>query len=601
MANIFKTLDYKNKTTRSPFDLSQRVSFTAKAGEILPVWWDLTYPGDHYKGQLKHFTRTQPVNTAALTTVKEEFKFYYVPMSQLWKNFKPVITQMTSESQTATSLTTDLGLSSRTPYITVANLFDKDDGLLNTIRSTFKENIDAFGFNANAGIMKLLQYLRYGGLPDKYANPDVELPYTIYDKNVPLTPFPLLAYQKIYFDKFRFDQWEENSAYCWNIDYNDGEELDVAGLLGPSVFGNCLLTLRYANYPKDLFFGILPNSQYGDVSTLSYDTQANINIPSQLANVTAQLFDNQNQELYVQQFSEASGAKFGGLVNEQDEGVGKSPLLVKGTANVLAKEALAHFTSKFSILALREAEAMQKWKEISQSGKKNYKDQIYKHWNVTLPENESGECVFAGGTTSFITINEVVSSVIDIDQNQLANIAGKGIGSSEGNIDFVAPDYGVFMCVYTAVPRVSYDLDGIDMKLLKTDAADYAIPEFDKIGMETLPSICFSMSKTLNSLESGVMGYVPRYIDAKTNVDIVLGAFKTTLHNWVTPVSAKYFEEYFEVGQNVNKNFFKVNPKILNPIFPVEMDSFTETDPFIIDANFSINCVRRLDYNGMPY
>ena len=32
--------------------------------------------------------------------------------------------------------------------------------------------------------------------------------------------------------------------------------------------GNNLFTLRYANWPKDLFMGVMPNSQLGDVSVV---------------------------------------------------------------------------------------------------------------------------------------------------------------------------------------------------------------------------------------------------------------------------------------------------------------------------------------------
>ena len=49
-------------------------------------------------------------------------------------------------------------------------------------------------------------------------------------------------------------------AYSYNVDYWDGtSQLTVV----PD-----MLKLRYANYPKDYFMGILPNSQYGSVAVL---------------------------------------------------------------------------------------------------------------------------------------------------------------------------------------------------------------------------------------------------------------------------------------------------------------------------------------------
>ena len=49
-------------------------------------------------------------------------------------------------------------------------------------------------------------------------------------------------------------------AYAYNVDYWTG---------GSSIaLATDMLKLRYANYPKDYFMGMLPNSQYGSVAVL---------------------------------------------------------------------------------------------------------------------------------------------------------------------------------------------------------------------------------------------------------------------------------------------------------------------------------------------
>ena len=60
---------------------------------------------------------------------------------------------------------------------------------------------------------------------------------------------PLLAYQKIYYDFFSNSQWEKHLAYSYNVDYWDGKSQLS---LSPDMF-----KLRYANYPKDYFMGML--------------------------------------------------------------------------------------------------------------------------------------------------------------------------------------------------------------------------------------------------------------------------------------------------------------------------------------------------------
>ena len=72
---------------------------------------------------------------------------------------------------------------------------------------------------------------------------------------------PLLCHQKIYFDFFSNSQWEKHLAYSYNLDYWNGAQIPD---LSQEWF-----KLRYANYPKDMFMGILPSSQYGSVAIIS--------------------------------------------------------------------------------------------------------------------------------------------------------------------------------------------------------------------------------------------------------------------------------------------------------------------------------------------
>ena len=83
----------------------------------------------------------------------------------------------------------------------------------------------------------------------------------VYKTSQTVNLLPLLAYQKIYYDFFSESQWEKHLAYAYNVDYWDGKsQLNLA----PE-----MLQLRYANYPKDYFMGMLPASQYGSVAALS--------------------------------------------------------------------------------------------------------------------------------------------------------------------------------------------------------------------------------------------------------------------------------------------------------------------------------------------
>ena len=77
---------------------------------------------------------------------------------------------------------------------------------------------------------------------------------------------------------------------------------------------------------------------------------------------------------------------------------------------------MSSLQSQFTVLALHQAEALQRWKEISQSGDSDYREQIRKHFGVNLPQALSNLCTYIGGISRNLDINEVVNN----------NLAGEG-------------------------------------------------------------------------------------------------------------------------------------------------------------------------------
>ena len=89
----------------------------------------------------------------------------------------------------------------------------------------------------------------------------------VYSTSQTVNILPLLAYQKIYYDFFSNSQWEKHLAYAYNVDYWSGT--------GNISLVTDMVQLRYANYPKDYFMGMLPSSQYGSVAALPISTLSN--------------------------------------------------------------------------------------------------------------------------------------------------------------------------------------------------------------------------------------------------------------------------------------------------------------------------------------
>ena len=632
MANVMSLKHLKNNVSRNSFDLSMRKAFTAKVGELLPVFCKEVLPGDKFNFKLNSFTRTSPVNSAAYTRIKEYYDYFFVPYRLLWRYFDQFITQTAqSNPQFASSIDkASVPLAQSTPLLQVNDVCN----LLNAFHNAYKDNASAnhsaslnlFGFDRSECMYKLLMYLGYSGLIGNDGTA-ANRKYLAPNGNLVFNPFPLLAYQKIYMDYFRDEQWETNSPQCYNIDYQTGTSplLSLAPLFGsvsaPRLSKDYnLFDLRYSSWNKDLFMGVLPSPQTGDTAIIG-----NFGFPDTLdiSGGTLSLDGNQEQvsDVDIRGWSTTNPANPTAQTmyfesGDRDYAVGKSSLELSSSQ-----------LSSISVLALRQAEALQKWKEISISGKQDYKDQIEKHFGVSVPAVRSNLCDWIGGTSSNLDISEVVNTnlqgINDSGSTVAPDIAGKGLGVAEGNEHFEASEHGLVLCLYHAVPLLDYGIQVTDPMLLKGSVYDYAIPEFDKIGMQPLPSLCLGIQAvggkpSLDGIATDdqviykykTFGYVPRYAEYKTSIDQVVGAFSSTLRYWSAPVDETYINNYmqslakFYGGSSypsASYMLFKVNPHILDSIFVGNADSTYDSDTFLINSYHDIKVVRNLDRDGLPY
>ena len=593
--SLFNLKNVRNHPRRSAFDLSSKVAFSAKSGELLPIKWYFTMPGDKFTLKRQHFTRTQPVNTSAYTRIREYYDWFWVPLHLLWRHAPEVISQMQSNVQHANSQTSPLTLGNYLPTITNFQLQDICGDLRN------KKNY--FGFDRADLAYKLMQYLRFGNSNSSSSNfgtsvPSSDASYSQkYRFDLNLSVFPLLAYKKFCQDYFRYSQWQDSSPYLWNIDYYTGTQQKLFSSI-PSASdsywqSNTMFDLEYCNWNKDMFMGVLPDSQFGDVASI--DTGG---LKSQDLFVEARVSSSVYSRTYLGPKDSSLGTNFS--VNAGPDAVVSNPLVVT----------MPSVAASFDVLTLRRGEALQRWKEISLNVPQNYRAQIKAHFGVDVGENMSGMSTYVGGDSSSLDISEVVNTNLQSGDSQTeAVIAGKGVGSSQGSERFEACDWGILMCIYHNVPLLDYVCSAPDPQLFVTQNTDLPIPELDSIGMQSIPISMFSNGD--NELVSGfassdlTMGYLPRYYSWKTSYDYVLGSFTTTEKEWVAPITPAIWKNMLStiaVGSpSISYNIFKVNPSILDSIFQVNADSKWDTDPFLINCAFDVKVVRNLDYSGMPY
>lgn len=594
--SLFSLKDIRNHPRRSAFDLSSKVAFSAKSGELLPIKWYFTMPGDKFTLKRQHFTRTQPVNTSAYTRIREYYDWFWVPLHLLWRNAPEVISQMQSNVQHASSGTSSLTLGNYLPTITSAQL--------SSVFASMANKTNYFGFKRSHLSYKLIQYLRYGNVNNSSdTNFSTTVPYgqkdysQKYRFNLNMSVFPLLAYKKFCQDYFRYSQWQDSSPYLWNIDYYTGTSQQLFTTIpasGDSYWGgNTMFDLEYCNWNKDLFMGILPDTQFGDVASI--DTGG---LKAQDLAVQAKISSSKKSSLYLGSKTTPSGADFS--VTAGPDASSSNPLIVS----------LPSLAASFDVLSLRRGEALQRWKEISLNVPQNYRAQIKAHFGVDVGENMSGMSTYIGGDSSSLDISEVVNTNLQSgDASSEAVIAGKGVGSSQGSEKFEARDWGVLMCIYHNVPLLDYVSSAPDPQLFVSQNTDLPIPELDSIGMQSVPISMYSngdieLVTGFNSSDF-TMGYLPRYYNWKTSYDYVLGSFTTTEKEWVAPITSAVWKNMLTTvstgSSSITYNIFKVNPSVLDSIFQVNATHCWDTDQFLINCAFDVKVVRNLDYSGMPY
>lgn len=613
MASYTGMSNLQNHPHRSGFDIGRKNAFTAKVGELLPVYWDISMPGDKYKFNVEYFTRTQPVETSAYTRLREYFDFYAVPLRLLWKSAPSVLVQMQDINQVqALSLTQNLSLGAYLPSLSLSAL---SASLYYLAGNTFtpgqsKALRNCFGFYRSDLCYKLLSYLGYGNfIKDKSTSrwwstsldAASSAGYTQqYIQNTFVNIFPLLAYQKIYQDFFRWSQWEKANPSSYNVDYFTGVQPSLVPSLPESSSdywkSDTMFDLKYCNWNKDMLMGVLPNSQFGDVAVLDISNSGDSNV------VLGPDDKKSNIGVASAITSNSAVIPFFALQASKSNTVPAASTL---------RVDLSTLQSQFTVLALRQAEALQRWKEISQSGDSDYREQIRKHFGVKLPQALSNMCTYIGGISRNLDISEVVNNNLAAEGNT-AVIAGKGVGAGNGSFTYTTDEHCVVMCIYHAVPLLDYTITGQDGQLLVTDAESLPIPEFDNIGMEVLP-----MTQIFNSPKASIVnlfnaGYNPRYFNWKTKLDVVNGAFTTTLKSWVSPVTESLLSGWFGFGYNegdinkenkvvLNYKFFKVNPSVLDPIFGVNADSTWDTDQLLVNSYIGCYVARNLSRDGVPY
>lgn len=652
-SNIMGLHGLKNKTSKNSFDLSHRNLFTAKVGELIPCSVFELNPGDTINLDTSYFTRTAPLDSAAYTRLRENVQFFFVPYSQLWKYFDSQVMNMTSTpngadiSRVATGLTSNSKITTQMPFVQYKALHEEltaqANGAIDSL-DTYSKVRDNFFNNGEyrwSCSAKLLQLLGYGNFPeqnfavskgqskyqlDSFGISDGQ-PINAY--NVNLSIFRLLAYHKVCNDHYTYRQWQPYNAYLCNVDYltpDKSNSLDISSLLPwkNNLSGKdnlTLLDMRFSNLPLDYFNGVLPTPQFGSESVV------NLKLGSASFNGTIAGSTGSNKSFNddVSVLTKVSDGKpfsttFSNIYTNSEGNLNfnnSELLLLKDNHyhNFSSQASLSSddLQGNLSIVALRQATALQKYKEIQLANDSDFVSQIEAHFGVR-PSKSDTVSYFLGGSSSMIDINPQVNSNL-AEWSQSNALKASPIGNGSAKIKFTADTYGIVLGIYRCVPVLDYAHIGVDRTLLKTDASDFVIPELDSIGMQqSLLGEIMMPSYHDGGIPSGVIhrpvdsfGYAPRYAEYKVSFDRYNGEFCYSLGNWVTGLNLEKLKELLydtkssDLPTKLAPELFNCRPDLVSSIFLNQETLLTSDDNLFVGLVNMAYVVRRLSRYGLPY
>lgn len=642
-SNIMGLHGLKNKTSRNSFDLSHRNLFTAKVGELLPCFVQEVNPGDSIKLDSSYFTRTAPLQTAAFTRLRENVQYFFVPYQCLWKYFEGQVKIITKNanggdvSQIAKSPFANAKVSTEMPYISYSALHSYVNSLVNgnnpvspTPEQELGNHIYINGCYRFAETAKLLQMLGYGNFNQQFEKPHASDLLCLENvKNSPaLSVFRLLAYQKICNDFYIYRQWQPYNASLCNIDYitPDSPSMDLSPQFtsqlvpGRDLDHLNMLDMRFSNLPLDYFNGVLPTPQYGEESVVNLNlgnASGSAHISGQTSSLSysgsSYLEDHNDSALLDVSLASVSSDSSKGQLHTSDpyKNVRITSSHTHGFSGTASID--TELSGSLSVLALRQATALQKFKEIQLANDPDFESQVEAHFGIK-PKHDMHKSRFIGGASSMIDINPVVNQNLGSGSSLSNEAVTKAAPTGQGgaSFKFTADTYGVVIGIYRCTPVLDYEHVGIDRTLLKTDAADFVIPELDSIGMQQTfscelyaPSSVVQGSNPPEHDMSSTYGYAPRYAEYKTSFDRFNGAFGSSLKSWVTGLNSislkldRYWSDdkfYISTPQ-----LFVCRPDIVKNIFLIQSYHNSNDDNLYVGMVNMCYATRNLSRYGLPY
>ena len=579
--NVMKLLKPSPNYGRNDFDESHRHLFAANFGELIPGSCIETVPNDKILIRISDLVRAQPMVTSPFLRAKQHCDIWFVPYNLMWSKFDEFLVD---KDEPASSSLREREFVPWTDLDEIQFALDKyytSNPRYTDIhsRQCYKQiarNLDLLGYSGTLLLDSIVSSLQY--------------------QNKGVNLWRILAYNLIWYREYRQQYYDDGkylipsslvsnpnaAAFLFNMDflecstqanaklaysqYSDYREL-LAAMLQP----------RYRCWKKDLYTGLLPSTQFGNVSLVS-DNVFNGRIV--LENTTSWLGTPATADTFLGT-DNAVGLRYG--------------------SDSLSDTALrSAVSSSFDILALRKSEAIQKWRENALRAGNQVQDNFEAHYGVKPQSHMDVHPQHVASFDAPLNIGDIMSTAETgaAINGVVGDVAGKGIMSFSGDqtIKFETNDFGVLMCIYSILPEAEYNSNGVDRMNCLLEREDYFFNEYENLGLEAVDrSVVTNLGNT-----SGILGYAPRYFGYKQKLDRVCGEFQDFqgYHGQFSPWVAPKFDVDDSVpGQPVPLSTLYVNPDVFNNNFHYANNV---VDQFVCDFYVDCEAIRQMSVSGMP-
>lgn len=583
----------KSQKGYSSFKMRPDLDFSSSVGHIIPVLYDFLYPSDKVDVSFKLKTRTQPLDAAAFGEFKECIDTFFVPIEQLYHNFKNQIYGIFDFDSDFFAQPTSISTTYNPyfPFVTLTDLFNNVQQFDTIWYSPFFVN--RFGTTPGVNKSESLRLLEALGFPIKALYS--AQPVVATDTNMSVNLWYLLAYQKIFYDHYRITDRIDNDANAYNVDSLYNTSFNGLPAADQMARARLMCAMHYVPYDDDFYTKNYTSPILGSRSVGSYPSDALSKVNQWLSNISniSTVVSNSN-----------------GSYPTSDLG---NPSSVSMTLSSTTGATHQTVGANINTANIRTIFASEKLLEVTRRAGKHYDKQTLAHFGINVPTGISGECSWIGHHEQELVIGEVVSTsqteVTDPQGNALVTplgkIAGRGfsLGNSQ-NVRFTAPCHGILMSVFYVKPVAKYKQLGLDRLLTNVHPSDYMTPEMDGLGLQ--PLFGYQTDFVGNAVaHNKILGWQFRYMESKDKPKRVIGTLAGSLDYWTftRPAISSTTDSYYVLPMDCN-NLFLLQwtgalPSSASNAFSNVYDEIYDNDNFLHSLAIGYNKASKMSVTGM--